>query len=199
MNMVSHKLKQDAVAETVRKWIMDGRYKEGDQLPPDTELSELFGMNKHTVAQGLNQLVSEDLLTRARMRGTIVKRTFTPPASDAVPLVSSSEGHFYSDMVKELNQCLLDQKLYPVLINNQMFYSKTYLNSIFKAVKGVTIMQYYQGLKIEEAKRLLSELKTSDFNIDSIYVDCGFRSRSTFYMVLKKMTGMTPAAWLEDR
>ena len=122
--MVSHKLKQDAVAETVRKWIMDGRYKEGDQLPPDTELSELFGMNKHTVAQGLNQLVSEDLLTRARMRGTIVKRTFTPPASDAVPLVSSSEGHFYSDMVKELNQCLLDQKLYPVLINNQMFYSK---------------------------------------------------------------------------
>ena len=122
MNMVSHKLKQDAVAETVRKWIMDGRYKEGDQLPPDTELSELFGMNKHTVAQGLNQLVSEDLLTRARMRGTIVKRTFTPPASDAVPLVLSSEGHFFSDMVKELNLRLLAQRLYPVLINNHMFY-----------------------------------------------------------------------------
>lgn len=59
--------------------------------------------------------------------------------------------------------------------------------------------EFVNRMRIEEAKRLLSELKTSDFNIDSIYVDCGFRSRSTFYMVLKKMTGMTPAAWLEDR
>lgn len=118
--MVNHKLKQDAVAETVRKWLMDGRFKEGDQLPPDTELAEYFGMNKHTVAQGLNQLVAEDFLTRARMRGTIVKKTFTPPLSDAVPLVSRSEGHFFCDMVRLLNQGLQQHGLYPVLINNDL-------------------------------------------------------------------------------
>ena len=54
-------------------------------------------------------------------------------------------------------------------------------------------------MRIEEAKRRLCELNSSDFNIESIYTDCGFRSRSTFYMVFKKMTGETPAKWLEEQ
>ena len=68
------KFKHDIIADMVRKWLQEGRYMQGDQLPPDTELSEQFKVNKHTVAQGLNQLVSEGLLTRAPMRGTIVKK-----------------------------------------------------------------------------------------------------------------------------
>ena len=64
---------------------------------------------------------------------------------------------------------------------------------------GYNFFEFVNRMRIEEAKRLLCELKTTDFNIDSIYTDCGFRSRSTFYMVFKKITGMSPAVWLEDR
>ena len=62
---------------------------------------------------------------------------------------------------------------------------------------GCNFFEFVNRMRIEEAKRLLHQLKTSDFNIDSIYADCGFRSRSTFFMVFKKMTGKTPAAYLE--
>lgn len=64
---------------------------------------------------------------------------------------------------------------------------------------GCNFFEFVNRMRIEEAKRLLCDLRTSDFNIDSIYSDCGFRSRSTFFMVFKKMTGMSPAAWLEGR
>lgn len=59
--------------------------------------------------------------------------------------------------------------------------------------------EFVNRMRIEEAKHLMQKLDTSNLNIDSIYADCGFRSRSSFYMVFKKMTGKTPVAWLEDR
>ena len=59
--------------------------------------------------------------------------------------------------------------------------------------------EFVNRMRIEEAKLLMQKLDTSDYNIDSIYADCGFRSRSSFYMVFKKMTGKTPLSWLENR
>lgn len=59
--------------------------------------------------------------------------------------------------------------------------------------------EFVNRMRIEEAKRLMQKLDTSNLNIDSIYADCGFRSRSSFYMVFKKMTGKTPLSWLENR
>jgi AraC-like DNA-binding protein len=51
-------------------------------------------------------------------------------------------------------------------------------------------------MRVEEAKRQLLELDDSGFNVDSVYAECGFRSRSTFFLAFKKMEGSTPAAWL---
>ncbi len=53
-------------------------------------------------------------------------------------------------------------------------------------------------MRIEEAKRLLLRLDASCYNIDSIYAECGLRSRSTFFLVLKRATGKSPAAWPES-
>ena len=63
---------------------------------------------------------------------------------------------------------------------------------------GYNFFEFVNRMRVEEAKCHLRELRASDFNIDSIYTECGFRSRSTFFMVFKKMTGKTPAAWLEE-
>jgi len=73
--------------------------------------------------------------------------------------------------------------------------------TLSRAINGCmkcNFFEFVNRMRVEEAKRHLRGLKASDFNIDSIYTDCGFRSRSTFYMVFKKMTGKTPAKWLEE-
>ncbi len=66
----------------------------------------------------------------------------------------------------------------------------TYLNLNF--------FEFVNAMRIEYAKEVLLGLSTSEYNIDSIYSECGFRSRSTFFQVFKKMTGKTPAAWLAE-
>lgn len=85
------------------------------------------------------------------------------------------------------------------LFAKEMNIPQRTLSRAINGCLGCNFFEFVNRMRIEEAKRLLCGLKATDFNIDSIYTDCGFRSRSTFYMVFKKMTGMTPAAWLESR
>lgn len=73
--------------------------------------------------------------------------------------------------------------------------------TLSRAINGylkVNFFDFINRMRVEEAKKLLTELETKGYNIDSIYEECGFRSRSTFFLVFKKMEGVTPAAWLED-
>ncbi len=56
--------------------------------------------------------------------------------------------------------------------------------------------EFINNMRVEETKERLLKLDCAGYNIDSIYSECGFRSRSTFFMVFKKSTGMTPAVWL---
>lgn len=59
--------------------------------------------------------------------------------------------------------------------------------------------EFINEMRVEEAKRRLSELDASGYNIDSVFAECGFRSRSTFFLVFKKVEGRTPAAWLKGQ
>lgn len=59
--------------------------------------------------------------------------------------------------------------------------------------------EFINRMRVEEAKKRLLELETSGYNIDSVYAECGFRSRSTFFLVFKKIEGKTPAAWLREK
>lgn len=73
-------------------------------------------------------------------------------------------------------------------VSRHMLYSKTYLNEIFKEVKKVTIMQYYQDLKIKEAKILLNKHEV----IADIAEKLCFESPQYFSKTFKKKVGMTP-------
>lgn len=73
------------------------------------------------------------------------------------------------------------------------YYSKTYLNNIFHEVKGYTIMQYYNLLKIDESKKLLKRGKS----ISSVSVELCFESPNYFTKVFKKFVGITPSAYLK--
>lgn len=53
-------------------------------------------------------------------------------------------------------------------------------------------------MRVEEAKRRLLTLETSGYSIDSIYEECGFRTRSTFFLAFKKVAGQSPAQWLNS-
>lgn len=117
--METTRLKQDIITETVRRWILEGKYVPGEKLPTDTELANQFLVNRCTVAAGLNRLVAENLLDRAPKRGSVVKRQALSLQTNAVALVTTKSGEVYSDLAKYINEHLQENELYPVLLNSQ--------------------------------------------------------------------------------
>ena len=117
--METTRLKQDIVAETVRSWIMQGKYGPGERLPTHSELAIQFNVNRCTVAAGLHQLTEENLLDCSPKRGSVVKGQ-TSLQTNAVPLVAPVKGEIYSTLIAKLKEHLLEQELYPVLMNEEL-------------------------------------------------------------------------------
>lgn len=76
-------------------------------------------------------------------------------------------------------------------ISKQTFYSKTFLNNIFKKNTGLSIMKYYTMLKIQEAKKLLRK----NLSISAVASQLNFESTTYFIKVFKKYAHMTPTAY----
>lgn len=74
-------------------------------------------------------------------------------------------------------------------------YGKTHLCKIFQEETGTGIIKYYNGLKIEEAKRLIRE---KDYNFAEISDLLHFNNPHYFTYVFKKYTGMSPREYLNS-
>lgn len=74
-------------------------------------------------------------------------------------------------------------------------YSKSHIKTQFKKKMGVSILQYYIGLKIEKAKKLLSQQK---FTISEISDMLGFSSVYYFSRQFKLYTNMSPTKYVNS-
>jgi DNA-binding GntR family transcriptional regulator len=60
--------------ETLRKHITEGVYSEGDLLPSENELCQIYGMTRPTVRQSLAALAGEGYIRKHQGKGSIVHR-----------------------------------------------------------------------------------------------------------------------------
>lgn len=100
------------------------------------------------------------------------------------------ENSIVGDVIALLKECIYS-RLNLSSISEKTYYSKTYLNNIFKKNTGYSIMQYYNILKVEESKKLLRENLPTAVISDKL----GFESPNYFTKVFKKYSGMTPSEY----
>ena len=67
--------------------------------------------------------------------------------------------------------------------------SPTYFSYMFKVLKGLTFVQYVNGLRI---KRALDLLRLTDKSVYEIAFESGFNNISHFNRIFKRETGMSP-------
>lgn len=78
------------------------------------------------------------------------------------------------------------------IIAKRMNYSKGHLCRQFKQETNLTIQNYIQKQKVEEAKHLL---RHTDYSLLEIAVNLNFQSQSYFQKVFLKQEGITPAKY----
>jgi AraC-like DNA-binding protein len=57
---------------------------------------------------------------------------------------------------------------------------------------NMTVPDYINNYRIEHAKKILSSEEADQIKIDVLAYECGYSSRSNFYRIFKKITGVTP-------
>jgi GntR family transcriptional regulator, transcriptional repressor for pyruvate dehydrogenase complex len=62
------------LAEAIIEQILDGRLREGDQLPTEAKLCEMFGVNRSTVREGIRALEEAKLLRREHAKKMVISR-----------------------------------------------------------------------------------------------------------------------------
>lgn len=75
------------------------------------------------------------------------------------------------------------------LVSEQLNVSNSYLSTTFKATYGVSIIQYINRLRVDQAKSLILN---TDMNIKDIAQTVGFSSDINFIRVFKKLENRTP-------
>lgn len=76
-----------------------------------------------------------------------------------------------------------------------MFFSKGYFRQLFRSIIGMSVTDYIQKTRIDEAIRLIS---TTDRTIFEIAGECGFADVKFFYKTFKKITGKTPKEYRQN-
>jgi GntR family transcriptional regulator len=62
----------------IKGFILDGSLQHGDKLPSEQELTELFKVSRITVKRAVNELAAEQLVERARGKGTHIVYKYSP-------------------------------------------------------------------------------------------------------------------------
>ena len=105
---------------------------------------------------------------------------------------------FYPDLVNIITGYLknnIGKKITLDDICERFNYSRSFICKIFKEQTGQTVITYFNRLKIEEAKRLLTETKMS---VTEISESLGFSEAKYFGMLFRKQVGISPLSYRES-
>lgn len=73
--------------------------------------------------------------------------------------------------------------------------SESWFSHVFKESTGTSPIRYRNAARIEQAKRLLCQ---TDWPVERVGEEVGFRTLSNFYAKFRDETGVSPAAWREE-
>jgi AraC-like DNA-binding protein len=104
----------------------------------------------------------------------------------------------------KIRNFIIEEKLYldPLLgmesVASDLGMSKSYFSKLVNSYSSYNFSDFINSLRVEQAKKFLSDDEFSQYTIVAIGLECGFNSKSTFYSAFKKFTSETPTSYREQ-
>jgi AraC-like DNA-binding protein len=119
----------------------------------------------------------------------------TVASSPRPPRVKEEDFAAVFERTRELMSTRLDGTLRFAQVCRDVGISATVFKERFKRYSGVTVMDFYRRLRIEEARRLLRE---GQQNVTQIADTLGYSSTAAFSRQFKRMMRLTPGEYLRS-
>jgi AraC-like DNA-binding protein len=100
--------------------------------------------------------------------------------------------------IMEIDRVYLDSNLTIEMLSEKLKTSRHHVSQVVNERLGKTYMEYISELRLDEAKRRLSNRDNFRFTIAAIALDSGFNSVSSFNDVFKKRFGITPSKFRDQ-
>ena len=96
------------------------------------------------------------------------------------------------------NKLYLDPLLSMETVTSQLGISKSHFSKLINEYGNCNFSDFINSLRVEQAKKFLSNDEFSAYTIVAIGLECGFNSNSTFYSAFKKFTSQTPSTFRDQ-
>jgi AraC-like DNA-binding protein len=147
------------------------------------------GLFRYTIVQ--DRILLRKSLIANQYKDIAVKRAI-PDRSDFVnDKHDKAFGTIENTLVIE--QKFLDPLMSMERLAEEVAMSTSHLSKLINHYSGQNFSDYINELRVNQAKKLLSDKDFSKYTIVSIGLECGFNSKSTFYTAFKKFTNQTPS------
>ncbi|MEL7120387.1 MAG: helix-turn-helix domain-containing protein [Bacteroidota bacterium] len=103
--------------------------------------------------------------------------------------------------LEKLERLLVEEHVYrkPDLnreyIANRLGISSGYLSQLLNSYHPAGFSDYINTYRVADVKRMITHSDFNQYSLVAIGLEAGFNSKSSFYAVFKKMTGLTPTAF----
>ncbi|AKX93979.1 arabinose operon regulatory protein [Moorella thermoacetica] len=151
-----------------------------------TEYGVKFGEVIHLSDLKLREIDEADTVEKAVLWLLAVGNAFIELIAER----NSSEGEGIIDRVVEyIQKNYSSESLSVKEIARASYLSPAYLGQLFKKKMGYSLTEHINKVRIEQAKLLLRQTEQT---IESVAIQTGFKERSYFCKVFKKITGLSP-------
>ena len=92
----------------------------------------------------------------------------------------------------------LDAELTLSTLAKNLNMSRSHLSQLINGGLGENFYDFVNKYRVEEVKRLMKDPAVQNFNLLGIALEAGFKSKSTFNLIFKRFTGLTPTEYRKN-
>lgn len=92
----------------------------------------------------------------------------------------------------------LDPELSLSSLAKQLEMGRSQLSQLINSGTGQNFYDFVNKYRVEEVKRLMTDPQMKNYNLLGIALEAGFKSKSTFNLIFKRFTGLTPTEFRKN-